>query len=164
MLVVARLCKQRLVSERFDGKVSAKHTVVTEEELVIVRIFFVRFVFDVHVVVVYGVLYVHEGLLSKFRSLCVQDFLENSALVGVVRVEDGVYRNSVVERVDPIDDVKAIEHVVAQVGVEVNLGVLTGRDYTDANPLVINENSVEVLNPFLEIYTVHREELGAVYG
>jgi hypothetical protein len=29
---------------------------------------------------------------------------------------------------------------------------------------VINENSVEGFNPFLEIYTVHREELRAVCG
>ncbi len=160
-----------VLRKRFDGEMCAEHTVISEEELVVIRIFFVSFVFDVHLVVPvvdrvleYGVLDVHKGLLSKFRAFGVEDFLENSALVGVVRVDDGERRHCVVERVVPIDDVKAAEHVVAQGIVEVNLGVGTCRNNAHALPLVINENRVEVFNPFLENYTVHREELRAGCG
>ena len=150
----------------------AEHTVISEKELVVVRIFFVVVVIDLHIVVVvdcvweHRVLDVHQGLLSKFRALDVEDLLENSALVGVVQVDDWIDRNGVVERVGPIGDVKSAEHIVAQRIVEVNLGPSLGSCINNAHalPLVVNENRVDVLNPFLEIYTVHREELGAGCG
>jgi len=162
-----------VVSKWFDGEVSAEHTVISEKELVVVCVFFVYFVLDVHIVVVvvdcvweHRVLDVHQGLLSKFRALDVEDLLKNSALVSVVQVDDWIDRNGVVERVGPIGDVKSAEHIVAQRIVEVNLAPRFGSCINNAHalPLVVNENRVDVLNPFLEIYTVHREELGAGCG
>ena len=131
----------------------AEHTVIPEKELVVVRIFFfVRFVLDVHLVVPVvnrvlkdGVLDVHKGLLGKFRALRVEDLLENSAIVDVVRVDEGVGRNGVVKRVGPIGNVEAAEHIVAQRVVEVNLGLGSCVNNADTVPLVINENRVEVL-------------------
>ena len=131
----------------------AEHTVIPEKELVVVRIFFffVRFVLDVHLVVPvvnrvleYGVLDIHKGLLGKFRALDVEGLLENSAMVDVGRVDEGVGRNGVVERVGPIGNVEAAEHIVAQRVVEVNLGLGSCVNNADTVPLVINENRVEV--------------------
>ena len=68
-----------------------------------------------------------------------------------------------IERVVPKDDAEAAEHVVAEVGVEVYLGLKTRRDDAHTPALVVYEN-IECFDSFLEYYTVHREELGAGCG
>lgn len=154
----------------------AEHTVVSPEELVIVRIFVVVifvvfdvviFVVNVHIVgiveavLVHCELNVHQGILNAHM---IQDFLKNTAVVGVVRVDDGAYRYCVIERVTPVVDAESAEDVEAELGgVEVYLGCQIRRDCAYAPPLVVNVD-IESFDSFLKIYTVHREELRAVCG
>ena len=120
-----------VVDKWFDWEVSTEHTVVSPEELVIVGVFVV-FVFEVVVVVfvhivgivdcvlVHSELNVHQGVLN---AQMVQDFLKNTAVVGVVRVDDGAYRYCVIERVAPVVGAEVAEDGEAElVVVEVNLG------------------------------------------
>ena len=74
-----------VVSKWFDEWLLRKYTVVTEEVAVVVCIK-VIVVHDVHVVVL--VVDLHDAILDAH---VVQDFLENSALVVVVSIDDRTY-------------------------------------------------------------------------
>ena len=83
--MLVEVAVQCLVVSKWFDEWLRKYTVVAEEVVVVVCIK-VIVVHDLHVVVL--VLDLHSCILDVH---VVQDFLKNSAVVGVVRIDDGTY-------------------------------------------------------------------------